>query len=67
MKTATRLQAGFLLAIGMLALNIVLPLATTRWVGSAERQLEQHEHTGRELTDLLSSLRTGKPASADSP
>ncbi|WP_435635217.1 diguanylate cyclase [Pseudomonas solani] len=60
MKTATRLQAGFLLAIGMLVLNIVLPLATTRWVGNAERQLELHEHTGRELSNLLSSLKDGE-------
>ncbi len=52
MRTSTRLQAGFVLALVMLSLSLLLPMFGARWVEETQRH---YEHAGNliERSELL--------------
>lgn len=60
MSAATRLQAGFVLAIVLLSLNILLPLYSSHRVEQLRVAYEAQEQTHSQLQLLLSALKDGE-------
>lgn len=60
MRTTTRLQAGFVLAIILLSLNLLAPLFGSRWVQQTQLAIEHQEHLLVQSEQLLSALKDGE-------
>ncbi|MDG9922693.1 MULTISPECIES: diguanylate cyclase [unclassified Pseudomonas] len=60
MRTATRLQAGFTLAILMLSLNLLVPLFGERWIDATHMRYEQEERLLANSQQLLAALTDGE-------
>ncbi len=60
MRTVTRLQAGFLLALFMLSLNLLLPLMGGRWMDATSALYERDEDLLERSELLLSALVDGE-------
>jgi CHASE3 domain sensor protein len=60
MRTATRLQAGFTLAILMLSLNLLVPLFGERWIEATHVRYEYDEKLLTRSEQLLAALTDGE-------
>jgi diguanylate cyclase (GGDEF)-like protein len=60
MRTATRLQAGFVLALFMLSLNLLLPMLGARWIEATHLRYEHDEDLIERSELLLSALLEGE-------
>ncbi|WP_068825635.1 diguanylate cyclase [Pseudomonas sp. BMS12] len=60
MRTTTRLQAGFVLAISMLSINLLAPLFGAMWLGDTQQAYEREEHLLVQSEQLLSALKDGE-------
>lgn len=59
-RTATGLKVGFVIAILMLVLNMLVPFFGARWVNAALIEHDRQEQLGRHLQQLLSGLKDGE-------
>ncbi|WP_437883255.1 sensor domain-containing diguanylate cyclase [Pseudomonas sp. LRF_L74] len=60
MRAAARLRAGFMLAILMLVLNVLLPLVSTLWISQNRKEYDRQQHLNAEISLLLSALKDGE-------
>ena len=60
MRTATRLQAGFTLAILMLSLNVLVPLFGESWIDATHVRYEHEERLLARSEQLLAALTDGE-------
>lgn len=60
MRTATRLQAGFMLAILLLSLNLLVPVMSERWIDATHVDFAQEERLLSSSQQLLSALTDGE-------
>ncbi|MBD9481931.1 diguanylate cyclase [Pseudomonas sp. PDM14] len=60
MQADTRLKFGFVLAIAMLSLNVLLPLLSNQWVKQARLDYEHQERLSGQASRLLSAIKDGE-------
>lgn len=60
MQSANRLKSGFVLAIAMLSLNVLLPLLSNQWVKQTRVDFEQQERLSSQAALLLSAIKDGE-------
>ena len=60
MRTTTRLQTGFVLAIVLLSLNLLTPLLGSIWISETQRAHEHQEQLLVQSEQLLSAIKDGE-------